>query len=97
MADNQPENRELDSYLREKEEEGRRINEGKAHKPAEPERRTFQGLEAARASMRRSTSLSGKCWMATKSANACCGGGRVGAAGRLYYRHRRDGCGPGVQ
>jgi hypothetical protein len=53
MADNQPENRELDSYLREKEEEGRRINEGKAHKPAEPERRTFQGMQAARASMRR--------------------------------------------
>ena len=33
MADKQPEDRELDSYLREKEEEGRRINEGKAHKP----------------------------------------------------------------
>jgi hypothetical protein len=53
MADNQPENRELDSYLREKEEEGRRINEGKAHKPAEPERRTFHGMQAARAGMRR--------------------------------------------
>jgi hypothetical protein len=49
----QPEDREIDSYVSEKEEEGRRINEGKAHKPAEPERRTFQGLEAARASMRR--------------------------------------------
>ena len=51
MADNQPENRELDSYLREKEEEGRRINEGKAHKPNEPERKTFRGMQATRSVM----------------------------------------------
>lgn len=53
MADNDAENRELERYVREKEEEGRRINEGKAHKPATPDRRTFQGLEAGRAGMRR--------------------------------------------
>jgi len=53
MADNNAESRELERYLREKEEEGRRINEGKAHKPETPDRRTFQGLEAARAGMRR--------------------------------------------
>ena len=52
MADNQPENRELDSYLREKEEEGRRINEGKAHKPAGSDRRAFQGMQGTRAVMR---------------------------------------------
>jgi hypothetical protein len=53
MPDNDAESRELERYVREKEEEGRRINEGKAHKPATPERRTFQRLEAARAGMRR--------------------------------------------
>jgi hypothetical protein len=46
MADKQPEDRELDSYLREKEEEGRRINEGKAHKPAGSDRRGMQGTRA---------------------------------------------------
>jgi hypothetical protein len=31
-------------------------------------------------------------------ARDACDGQRQGvAAGRLYYRHRRDGCGPGVQ
>ena len=48
----QPDDREIDSYVQEKEEEGRRINEGKAHKPNEPESRTFKGMQATRAVMR---------------------------------------------
>lgn len=50
--DLQPEDREIDSYVSEKEEEGRRINEGKAHTPDEPESRTFKGMQATRAVMR---------------------------------------------
>jgi hypothetical protein len=48
----QPEDREIDSYVSEKEEEGRRINEGKAHKPDEPASRSFRGMQATRAVMR---------------------------------------------
>lgn len=48
----QPEDREIDSYVQEKEEEGRRINEGKAHTPDEPESRTFKGMQATRAVLR---------------------------------------------
>ena len=33
-------------------QEGRRINEGKAHKPDEPESRSFRGMQATRAVMR---------------------------------------------
>jgi hypothetical protein len=50
--DLQPEDREIDSYVSEKEEGGRRINEGKAHTPDEPESRTFKGMQATRAVMR---------------------------------------------
>ncbi|UEM01416.1 hypothetical protein JL101_015510 [Skermanella rosea] len=52
MAEQQSD-KELENYIREKQEEGRRINEGRAHPVENPDPPSFQGQQAARAGLRR--------------------------------------------